>query len=128
MILFQVPGNANLTEMLLPSQVKNFLLDMGRRAQNNIVRTRLTVNQSLLSALGICVFPSITCVARNTAISARERDILGVLCIFKNLEFSPNISLGICHCKTSHNMTTNRYHNCQAMSGYLYINPSEGAL
>lgn len=57
-ITIQVPNNADLSQVIAPTQRENLLFDPRWGPQSNLVRTGLAVDEPILTSLGVIPSPT----------------------------------------------------------------------
>ena len=93
MVSLQVPGDAQLAEMIGATQVKDFLLDMFGCTEFWILRARFGVDQGCLTLLVESAFPLIEDLARDAEAATSFRDVACLFSVIKDAKFARDVAL-----------------------------------
>jgi hypothetical protein len=97
-VALQVPGDADVPEVVGLAQVEDILLDVGRRAQLRVLGAGLAVDQSPLAVLLVGAPPLVKDLARNAEVAAGGRDVATLLGVVEDAELARDVPLLLlCH-------------------------------
>lgn len=91
MVAFQVPGNAELAQVVGAPQVKDLLFDVSGRAQLGILRARLGIDQAGLAFVLIGPFPFIESLSGDAEVTAGVGYVFNLFSVIEYPEFPPDV-------------------------------------
>lgn len=91
MITFQIPGDPQLTQMVVGTQVDNQLLHMHWNSDLGVLRIRFAVDQRLFAFPFIILFPLLVCFSGNAKVPAGFGNIAELLSVLQDIEQTPDV-------------------------------------
>src|SRR5215813_14346315 len=116
MVALEVPGDPLLAEVVCPTEVEDFFLHLGFRAELRVLRAGLTVNKSLLAIFLVSSLPLVVDLAGNAEMAAGCGYVTDLFGVVENSQLAGNITLCRCHQEPPGKIVLADRHYCQPRS------------
>src|SRR5215470_10717576 len=96
-VALEIPGNPLLAEVVCPTEVEDFFLNLRICAELRVLRAGLTVNQSLLATFFVGPLPLVVDLAGNAEMAAGCGHVTDLFSVVEDSQLAGNVTLCRCH-------------------------------
>jgi hypothetical protein len=102
--------------MVCPTEVEDFFLHLGFRAELRVLRAGLAVNQSLLALFLVGPLPLVVDLAGNAEMAAGCGHVTDLFSVVENSQLAGYVTLSGCHQEPPRKIVWADRHRCQPRS------------